>query len=107
MGPKPSAHWVVETLRHRVEELWCQERSMGLGAGPSLVLALPWTGHEALGKSADLLGIGPLICGRRETRLLILAGLWGESDDRMVVKVLCKLRSGEQKSNSHGKGSYF
>lgn len=105
MGPKLSPHWVVETLRHHVEQLWCQERSMGLGAGPSLVLALPWTGHEALGKSADHLGIGPLICGRRETTLLSLAGLWGESDERMVVKVLCKPQSVEQMSNSHGKGS--
>lgn len=74
-------------------------------AGASLVLALPWTGHKALGKSADLLGIGPLICGRREMRLLILAGRWGESGERMVVKVFCKPQSVEQMSNSHGKGS--
>lgn len=60
---------------------------MGLGAGG---FTEPLTSREASGKSPDFLGISPLICGKREIRIFVLAGLWGELDERTVVKALCK-----------------
>ena len=49
--------------------------------------ALPFTSWEALGKSPDLLGISAPSYEKRVMRILILCGVVG----RMEVKVLCKL----------------